>query len=85
MYLVGFTIGIYYDARTYERQIWEQFEHSVCYGIFRGGVYVTKPSDEFRHAVGFRCIPLCDCTAFRFGALSFMVCGLCNGVWLLSL
>jgi hypothetical protein len=41
--------------------------------------YVIKPCDEFRHTVGFRCISLCDCTAFRFRALSYMLCRSCNG------
>ena len=47
--------------------------------------YVIEPCVEFRHTVGFRYISLCDCAAYRFRALSFMLCRLCNGVWLLSL
>jgi len=46
--------------------------------------YVIKLRDEFRHTVGFRCISLCDCAAFRFRALSFMLRRLCNDVSLAS-
>ena len=29
MHLVGFTIEIYYDARSYKRQIWHHITHDI--------------------------------------------------------